>query len=102
VLVPFDDRPFLLPAEDFLCRRCGYGLVPEEALPANEGGELMAGWWFTCEACGRDTFLDAGVPRWRSDAPPAVGMCRACGRAHTLRPEGGEVRPGWPPDRAAQ
>lgn len=72
--------------DDFdTCKRCGYVLTDqqiESARPmAAGGGCMLPAWWFTCENCGRDQFLETTIYYGNgASGPPNSCRCQHCGR----------------------
>lgn len=70
--------------ESHFCAFCHYELTTLEALPArpisDEGGCLLPLWWFMCDNCGRQVFLEKtlyfGGGR---ELPPRKFRCKHCG-----------------------
>src|SRR5262249_36770196 len=82
------DSLFLEPAEPFACKACGHRLSPMQSRGVEQGGALLCAWWFACDKCGQDNFVDKvlyvddAFSKRCSPCPPSWVTCKSCGRTY--------------------
>jgi hypothetical protein len=88
VRVEQDGHSHVGPGEPLKCERCRHQLTARKSLPADDGGVVRAGWWFTCLGCRRDSFTEETVQGEQAGSrtvrPPEMATCLHCGRVTSV------------------
>lgn len=71
------------PAGWNICRCCRYALTKQQQKTARpmdiKGGCVLPAWWFTCDICGLDVFVDVTIYHGSgSEGSPSMLRCSHC------------------------